>query len=60
MLKESEDNSYIIINNFKVFVGLPVICNKTMTKKKADELKNNEEFEVINVSNKNITIKMTD
>ena len=57
MQKEATDKSYIIINNFKVFVGLPIICKKTMTINKTDELKNNEEFEVINVDNKNITIK---
>jgi hypothetical protein len=57
MQKESTDKSYIIINNFKVFVGLPIICKKTMTINKTDELKNNEEFEVINVDNKTITIK---
>ncbi len=31
MQKEATDKSYIIIDNFKVFVGLPVICKKTMT-----------------------------
>ncbi len=43
---------YIIIINFKVFVGLPVISKKTMTKNKTDDLKINEEFEVIYVDNK--------
>ena len=58
MQKEATDKKYIIINNFKVFVGLPIICKKTMTINKTDELKNNEEFEVINLDNKNVTIKM--
>ncbi len=31
MQEESRDNNYIIINNFKVFVGLPVICKSTMS-----------------------------
>jgi hypothetical protein len=57
MMKESNDQKYIIINNFKVFVGLPVICKKTMTINKTIDLKNNEEYEVINVDNKTLTIK---
>jgi hypothetical protein len=57
MQKEATGKSYFIINNFKVFVGLPIICKKTMTINKTDELKNNEEFEVINIDNKTITIK---
>jgi hypothetical protein len=57
MQKEATDKSYFIINNFKVFVGLPIICKKTMTINKTDELKNNEEFEVINLDDKTITIK---
>ncbi len=39
MMKESNDQKYIIINNFKVFVGLPVICKKTMTINKTIDLK---------------------
>ncbi len=46
MIKEAEDQKHIIINNFKVFVGLPVISKKTMTINKTDDIKNNEEFEV--------------
>ena len=46
MIKEAENQKYIIINNFKVFVGLPIICKKTMTINKTDDIKNNEEFEV--------------
>ena len=46
----------IVVNNIKVFVGLPIICKKTMTVDKQD-LKNNEEFEVINIDNKTIEIK---
>ncbi len=42
---------YIIVHNFKVFVGLPVICKSTVDKtENVIELKNNEEFEVINVT----------
>ena len=57
MQEEAKDKKYIIINNFKVFVGLPIICKKTMTINKTVELKNNEEFEVINLDDKTITIK---
>ncbi len=60
MQEESRGNNYIVINNFKVFVGLPVICKSTMSLKRTTdktentiELKNNEEFEVIE-------LKMTD
>ncbi len=41
----------------KVILLLIIICKKTMTINKTDELKNNEEFESINVDNKTITIK---
>jgi hypothetical protein len=64
MQEESRGNNYIVINNFKVFVGLPVICKTTMSLKrttdkteKVMDLKNNEEFEVIDFNNKNLTIK---
>jgi hypothetical protein len=68
MQKEATDKKYIIINNFKVFVGLPVICKSTMSLKRTNkvdelsvhwnqELKNNEEFEVIDIKNKKILIK---
>jgi hypothetical protein len=34
MQEESRGFGYIIVNNFKVFIGLPVICNKsTMSSK---------------------------
>ena len=56
MLEESKNKKYIVVNNIKVFVGLPVISKKTMTIENK-ELKNNEEFEVINVDSKTIEIK---
>ena len=56
MLEESKNKKFIVVNNIKVFVGLPIICKKTMTVDKQD-LKNNEEFEVINIDNKTIEIK---
>ena len=45
MLEESKNKQYIILNGFKVFVGLPVICKKTK-----DNLFNNEEFVVVDVN----------
>ncbi len=44
------------MNNFKVFKSLPVICKKTTTIEEI-ELKNNEEFEVIDFDDRTITIK---
>ena len=49
MQEEANNKKYMIINNFKVFEGLPIICKKTMTINKTDELKNNEEFEVFEI-----------
>ncbi len=64
MQEESRGVDYIIVNNSKVFARLPVICKSTMSLKgtvdkteNVIELKHNEEFEVINVTNKSITIK---
>ncbi len=31
MVDESKNKKYIVVNNIKVFVGLPVISKKTMT-----------------------------
>ncbi len=53
---KNKQKKYIVVNNIKVFVGLPVISKKTTTIDK-QELKNNEEFEVINVDSKIIEIK---
>ena len=58
MQKEAKDKKYIINNKFKVFVGLPVICKKTMTIVKTIDLKSNEEFEVIFVDDKILRLKM--
>ncbi len=30
--KEATDKSYFINNHFKIFVGYPIICKKSMTK----------------------------
>ncbi len=53
-----------------MFVGLPIICKKTMTLKRTNkidefsvdwdvELKNNEEFEIIGIKDKRFLLKMT-
>jgi hypothetical protein len=68
MQEESRGVEYIIVNNFKVFVVLPIICKQAMTLKRTNkvqdlsvdwsvELKNNKEFEVIDIKNKNILIE---
>ncbi len=65
MLEESKNKKYIVVNDIKVFVGLPVISKKTTTIDLSStglgpkgpyktELKNNEEFEVIDVDSKTI------
>ncbi len=51
MHKEASDKNYIIINNFKYVLDYKSYV-KTMTINKMDELKNNEEFELINLDNK--------
>jgi hypothetical protein len=68
MHEVSSGVDYGIVNNFKVFVGLPVICKSTMFLKRTNkvqqfsvdwnqELNNNEEFEVIDIKNKKILVK---
>jgi hypothetical protein len=59
MQEESRNNYYFIIDYFNVFVGLPLTCKSTMSLKRTNvrELKNDKEFEVINLTNKSITIK---
>ena len=59
MFEESKNKKIIVVNNIKVFVGLPIICKKTMTIDK-QELKNNEEFEVIKRVAKTIKSKIID
>ncbi len=44
-------------NDFKVFVGLPIVCKQIMSLNKTDELKNNKELEVINFDNKILTME---
>jgi ATP-dependent exoDNAse (exonuclease V) alpha subunit len=52
MLKESKNKKFVVVNSIKLFVGLPIICKNT-----TQELKNNQEFEVINFDAKTIEIK---
>ncbi len=69
MQEESRGVDYVIVNNIKVFVGLPVKCKSTMSLKRTNkvqglsvdwnqELKNIEEFEVIDIKNKIFKFKM--
>jgi hypothetical protein len=67
MQEESRGVDYIVVNNFKVFLGLPVICKSTMSLKrifdkteKVIELKGNEEFKVIDVTIEVLQLKWTD
>jgi hypothetical protein len=55
MNQEAINKKYIIMNEIKFFVGLPIISNKTFSIKDI-EIKNNEEFEVVDIS-PNIVIK---
>ena len=71
MTAEAKLNKHITINNVKVFKGLPLIANKTISiaqycepkegvKKEKDvknEVKNNEEFEVVSFTDNYIEIK---
>ena len=63
MQGESRGVEYIVVNDIKVFVVLPVICKSPMSLKRSNkvqelsvdwnqELKSNEEFEVIDIKNK--------
>ena len=49
MLEESKNKKYIVVNNIKVFVGLPVISKKTMTieNKELITMKEDEDFVII-------------
>ncbi len=63
MTKEAKENKHIIVRNFKIFKSLPLIANKTVSittfndKNNKYEVKNNEEFEVIDFSKEYIHIK---
>jgi hypothetical protein len=61
MLKEAKIRPHVLINKFKVFVGLPVIANETHTFKNPDkekfDVKNNEEFEVVAVDNQHVRVR---
>jgi hypothetical protein len=59
MLKESKGKTCYLINNCKVFVGLPVIANETRTLNKTAEVFNNEEFEVTAIDKDSVTLTNT-
>jgi len=53
MLDESTNKKYIVLNNIKVFIGLPVICKKTMTIENKGIIPMKEEEDFIIITNKN-------
>jgi energy-coupling factor transporter ATP-binding protein EcfA2 len=62
MLKESQGKNFYCLNDKKVFVGLPIIANKTTslgkTKDKTEIMAyNNEEFEITFIDGSKIEIK---
>ena len=59
MLKEAEGKQCYLINNMKVFVGLPLIANLTRScgEKKNQAVVNNEEFAVTNITQ--TTVELT-
>jgi hypothetical protein len=59
MLKESQNQQFITLNNIRIFIGLPLISNKTRMLSDV-EIKNNEEFEVEDFDKDTITLKSTD
>jgi hypothetical protein len=59
MLKEAEGKQCYLINNMKVFVGLPLIANLTRSygeKKDKQAVVNNEEFTVTNITQKTVEL----
>ncbi len=59
-LKESQDVKYITLNNMRVYKNLPIISKKSVNvgdKDLGQQIRNNEEFEVMDFDNKTITIK---
>jgi hypothetical protein len=59
-LKESHNVKYISLNNMRVYKNLPIISKKTVNvgdKLLGQQIRNNEEFEVMDIHNKTITIK---
>ena len=66
MLKESKGKTFYVINNCKVFSGMPIIANETRTYNKLFDVANNEEFtvksinkDIITITNERITMSIT-
>ncbi len=56
----SQDVKYITLNNVRVYKSLPIISKKTVNvgdKDLGQQIRNNEEFEVMDIDDKTITIK---
>jgi hypothetical protein len=59
-LKESQNVKYITLNDMRVYKNLPIISKKTVNvgdKDLGQQIRNNEEFEVMDFDNKTITVK---
>jgi hypothetical protein len=55
-LKESQNVKYVTLKNMRVYKSLPIICKKTATINE-QAVRNNEEFEVVELKDKTVKIK---
>ena len=55
-LKESQNVKYITLKHMRVYKSLPIICKKTTTINDK-QVRNNEEFEVVELKDKTVKIK---
>ena len=55
-LKESQNVKYVTLKNMRVYKNLPIICKKTATINE-QPVRNNEEFEVVELKDKTVKIK---
>jgi hypothetical protein len=55
-IKESQNVKYVTLKNMRVYKSLPIICKKTATRNE-QAVRNNEEFEVVELKDKTVKIK---
>jgi hypothetical protein len=55
-LKESQDVKYVTLKHMRVYKSLPIICKKTTTLNE-NQVRNNEEFEVVDFDKVDVKIK---
>ena len=55
-IKESQNVKYVTLKNMRVYKNLPIICKKTATINE-QPVRNNEEFEVVELKDKTVKIK---